>query len=596
MAEGMIKFTGFAPDLDPMTPGIMLDCDKIYPTLKGFRPTNSPVPFFKGRADVTVPGLTTYDKAGDVIFTYESGSLKTYDLLSVDATYSATLPGPALGAFRARYLDGTEALFAGTAHKLWMTQNNSLWVDMSSGQEFHNDSTTPAKRWRFAQFGNDVLATNGVDPVQRSRSAAGFQPLPGNPPKADIVVAVNNFVFLLHTSTESNQWWCSGIGTDDIWDPDIATQAARNILTETAGAITAAKPLGPDLITYKLRSMYDGQYLGPPPIWGFPLLSKETGAPCQEAVVELADAHAWPGYDDFYTYNGGRPLPLRSPLREFFFKQSLDQDFQDQIIGRWDKLEGVVVWHYPSVDASPRGTLDRWIAWHPETNEWTTGTRLIDFAVQDDIPLEDATTYDTAGNVIITYESGSTNSYNTAFPLSSTVGFQAVFGLDHILYTLNGQKEASFILTGDSGDDVTFSYLVRVKPKFAIYPKNPTPPPDFRPVPQPTRSQTVIYDDVGMHMVTYDDGSVDSYDDLFLVTIPPVPNPPIPFSFDPPSLTEFYLLNLGDVVKQGSKVLLDGNGWYHVRRRSHFHRYRMDFPGDYEIIGYEPMPRYAGTR
>src|SRR6185369_15956012 len=33
----------FAPDADPITPGIMLDCSNLYPTVKGYRAYPSPV-------------------------------------------------------------------------------------------------------------------------------------------------------------------------------------------------------------------------------------------------------------------------------------------------------------------------------------------------------------------------------------------------------------------------------------------------------------------------------------------------------------------------------------------------------------------------
>lgn len=36
--QGMVPFVGFAPDDDPLTPGIWLDCDGLVGTKKGFRP------------------------------------------------------------------------------------------------------------------------------------------------------------------------------------------------------------------------------------------------------------------------------------------------------------------------------------------------------------------------------------------------------------------------------------------------------------------------------------------------------------------------------------------------------------------------------
>jgi hypothetical protein len=36
-----IPFIGFCPDLDPATPGVIVDCDNIIPTTKGFSAGNS---------------------------------------------------------------------------------------------------------------------------------------------------------------------------------------------------------------------------------------------------------------------------------------------------------------------------------------------------------------------------------------------------------------------------------------------------------------------------------------------------------------------------------------------------------------------------
>lgn len=438
-----------------------------------------------------------------------------------------------VGSQYALFLDGTQQIYAASETTI-AKGVGSVWIVVGSGY-------MASGRWRFALYGDDLIATDFVDVVQMAHGSGGtFAALGGSPPRAKIVEAVNNFVFLLNTNVATNQWWCSGLGADAIWTPDVATQSANGLLTETEGPLNAGKKLGVTLVAYKLKSMYVAQYLGPPLIWTFQLVSSSIGTFGQESVVALGDRHVFPATDNFYSYDGGAPreLVMPSSTREFFFEDSLDVANADKIIGRWDRRLEVVTWHYPSKSAFPAGTLDMEIKWHVPTNKWTLKKRPIEYVMLPEMPSGSGITYDQFGSYFTTYGENIPITYEDILFTGTTTYVQGVFLLDHRLYTLTGTPGVTSFLTGDWGDETMFTYVRRIKPKFAHVPADAT-------------STT---------------------------------------------LTEYFKTNLGDATTTGATVVLAAQNWFNLRRRAHFHRYQFVASGDYEIIGFEPDVIMAGKR
>src|SRR5215471_7684621 len=213
-----ITFVGFAPDMDSTTPGVFAESQNVYPTPRGFR---------------VMPSL--------------------------EKIYNAPPDGPSYGVFVGEYLDGSTKMINGTEHKLYQAVGGN-WTDVSGSPYSVNDPDL----WRFCMFGDDMIAVNGTNqPQVMPRTGSTFVDLAGTPPVAKYVVAVNNFVFLLNckgsvhaTDCDGVTWWCSGIGSDNVWAPDIATQAANGRLLDTEGEITGARALGKNLVVYKKKSTY----------------------------------------------------------------------------------------------------------------------------------------------------------------------------------------------------------------------------------------------------------------------------------------------------------------------------------------------------
>src|ERR1044071_1126509 len=108
------------------------------------------------------------------------------------------LPAPCRGYFFARKADGTVAVFAGTATKLYLLDNTDLtWADASDSGGTYSTLASNAQ-WQFAQFNNLVVAVhvNEAPQVFDLTSDTEFSDLAGSPPQAAYVSVVNRFLVL----------------------------------------------------------------------------------------------------------------------------------------------------------------------------------------------------------------------------------------------------------------------------------------------------------------------------------------------------------------------------------------------------------------
>jgi hypothetical protein len=210
--------------------------------------------------------------------------------------------------------------------------------------------------------------------------------------------------------------------------------------------------------------MYVGQYVGAPAIWDFRLIPGAIGAPSQESVVTTGTQHFFPGPDDFYVFDGSRPVALNSPVREWFY-QNLDSRYAYRICGTFDRQNQRVFWWYPS--QSSAGVLDKCIVYNIKTGRWGKMDGSIEIAAEY---LNSGITYDSMGTLYSTYDDlPTTISYDSPFWTSSGAVISA-FGTDHKAYTYTGTPASSSITTWHSGDNDVFSTVTRVKPRFLVSP------------------------------------------------------------------------------------------------------------------------------
>jgi hypothetical protein len=421
---------GYAPDVDQTIDGVITSCLAFIPTEKGMQAAPS---------------------AQDT---------------GLDALASASY-----GAAAIRKLDNSFRLIAGTSTKLYEL-TGTTWADVT--RAVGGDYALGADNfWRFAQFGDTTLATAKTDTLQFSSSAA-FADVTGAP-KASIVETVAGFVFLFDTNEVSfgdspNRWWCAAQNSYTDWMPSVATQCASGLLTSAPGRIFAGKRFGDQIVVYKERAMYVGTYVGAPQIWNFQQVVGEAGCNSQEAVVNIGSAdnpvHIFMGADDFWRFDGARPVPIGGPVRKTVY-ESLDLTYANRIKTLHDRINSRIYFYYPSRAGS--GAIDSCVVYHYRTNKWGRDDRTVEAVLEY---LSGAITWDT-----FPYASWdaipSTLSWDSPFWTSGNLT-PGIFNTSHKLLSLDGMAGNSQFTTNDSGDDENYYLLQRVKPKWLTKPNSAT--------------------------------------------------------------------------------------------------------------------------
>ena len=445
----------FSPDLDPVVQGIMAerippavqtiltDSQWVYSTRGGFRNMPAPIPVM------------------------------------------SALPSKVLGAF-ATPLGGEFVLVLATANQLYQAPGGNL---VSQNLTLRN-LTNP---WYFTVYGNDLLATNGVDPIQVSTGGTNFAALPGMPPVSSIVEATDFTLFAI--LADSNEYIYTF--NDTIWTPSLATITVEGALTSTPGIITAAKALRSGISLFKAGALYIGQWSGSPPFfWNFSKVSDKVGTPGPNSVVSVigptifggGPIQIFVGPSDFYTFDGYSLSTIPNNLSRWFFGSyqgngDLDQNYTSSIFLQWDLPRNQVIFWYPSVNASPAGTLDSYLSLSLATGKWLHGRAAIDTPLVGQVPKSWAWTWAEFENFYVKWANlpGPPVTYGSAIYMGSSIGLSGYVDTSHVLQVLNAANSSqnglsnsnipSFITTGDIGDKVCLYSLTRSRPGFNQYPQ-----------------------------------------------------------------------------------------------------------------------------
>lgn len=421
-----VQINQFAPDLTTDTPGIILDCSQMVPSRNG-----------------------GYEAAPDAI---DVGM--------------AALESKVFSAVSLTRLDNTARTFAALQTKLF-ERSGLTWLDRTKAGGYTGGGNS---LWRFAQYGDISLATNKIDPIQKSDSST-FSDLGGSPPKAAFIDTILGFVVVANTNEaihgdSVDRWWCSGIRNHETWAASVATQAATARLFEPAGPITASKRLGDNWIIYKQRGIYLGTYVGPPFIWDFRLVSDTIGALSHEGVIDIGVAHIFIGFDDIWMFDGSRPQSIAGPIKEWFVDRTRTKT-PLKISNVWDRRNSIIYFYFSSSNST--GEIDECIVFNTDTRKWGRANRAVRVAFEN---IDPGVTYDDVGTRISTYESVIDGTTYDNF-LSSGVSYPipAVFSsADDKLKTLTGEPGLSSLTLWDLGDDISNITLQRLRPRFSIEP------------------------------------------------------------------------------------------------------------------------------
>lgn len=429
-----VPLQGFAPDQDPVTPGLLTDCAAVIPSLRGLE---------------AAPGLLSQGYAA--------------------------LAAKCLGAAVCRKLDAATRFFAGTQTKLYEATSGS-WAEVTRAASDYTGGVTSL--WRFAQYGNVSLAANTTDLLQFSVSTGVFADIAGAP-KAKMVETVDQFVMVFGTNEGTygdspDRWWCSAISDYTNWTPAIATQCATGRLTSIPGPIRAGRRLGHTIVAYKARGISLGTYTGPPYVWSWNDLPGEIGAVCQECVVSLGTAHVFMGPLGFYLFDGANVKEIGTQVKTWWAAR-VDQANVHLSKAVHDWAKGLIYFYYPT--SASVGVPVECLVYNYRKDQWGRDDRAIEAAAEF---VSTGVTYNGLGTLYSTYDDlPTTITYDSNFWAAGSP-VPSVFDTAHTLQALSGVPGNWSLTSGDYGDDQQVSRLSRVRPRFITKPSSAQLVPSYR--------------------------------------------------------------------------------------------------------------------
>jgi hypothetical protein len=421
----MIQILGFMPDAEQTTPGLLSDCINLVPSLTGM---------VGGPSAVVPVGLPP-------------------------------LASECQGAAIVTALNDTRRFIAGTQTAIY-EHIGTAWTDVSRGTAYTGGLDS---RWSIAQFGNATLMANGTDPIQRSTGAA-FADI-ASAPIAEIVFSVGSFVMALNVNDgadKPNGWHCSAAFDETDWVESTATQSASGQLVATPGSITAGGRLGEYAVAYKKQSIFLGQYVGSPIVWDWiPVPGGFAGCVGKEAWCDVNGVHFFVGDDNFWLFDGTRPVPIGDGAVRKWFAENSNPLARYKIICTFDRVNNLVYVFYPSIGS---GTLDSALVYNVLSKKWGRADQPIEAALEYVTPPITIDGWDAYGATI---DSLPNVGLDSQFWLTGG-RYLAVFNQSHQMISMIGESASSALFTSEAGDDDNTIRLQQIRLRYSHAPFSAT--------------------------------------------------------------------------------------------------------------------------
>ncbi len=285
------------------------------------------------------------------------------------AGYGEPLPEPVRGAAagKAATLDTTAV--AGTANGLWRLAPSGEWLPASRPGGY---ATPEEERWRFAVFGDTMVATNYADPPQAMRmgAATAFADLSPTAPRARHLAVVRDTLVFGGTwdGTDGERplrvrWSPLGDPAGD-WTPD--PERLTDFQDLPSGGQVAGIVGGEYGSIICESAIHRMTFAGPPLAFQFDAVVPGRGCIAPGSLASDGRLTVFLAEDGFYTFDGAEARPIGAGRVDRWFFNDASPDFR-AMSAVMDPQRQLYVLAYASANAEG-GLPDSLLLW-----EWTTG-------------------------------------------------------------------------------------------------------------------------------------------------------------------------------------------------------------------------------
>ena len=268
-------------------------------------------------------------------------------------------------------IDNDVSIFAGGATKLFKVSSTDLTMeDVSKASGY-----TGINRWKFVQFGNYALATNGSEKIQYFdlNVSTDFADLAAAAPVAKYITVVRDFVVGANISAGTYpsrvQW--SDINDPTDWTAGAASQSDYQEIPD-GGDITGITG-GEFGIIFLEKSIVRMSYIGSPLFFQFDTISRNVGCVEGGSIAQYGGITYFLSDDGFYSCNGQQITGIGSEKVDRYFYGNANIGDIDSISAAVDPERNLVIWNYTTVSGNRA-----LIIYNFETQKWCEADTDVD--------------------------------------------------------------------------------------------------------------------------------------------------------------------------------------------------------------------------
>lgn len=298
-------------------------------------------------------------------------STRSYKPINGLTVYSSALAERPLGGKSGLQSNGTTYNFIGTSTYLYNLQAAGTWDDVSVAGSY---STTSGEYWRFAQWGDQMLATNYTDNPQEYTmgTSTDFAALT-TALKGRYIATTTDFVFLGNTydatdgAVPNRVRWCA-IGDPTSWTVSATTQADYTDLDADNGWVQGIVS-GNDVYVFQEKAITRFRYVGSPVVFDPDVVEPERGCYVPNSIIQVGNLVYFLAEDGFYVFDGAKALPIGEGKVDKTFFADLHEIYRSRMSATIDPINKLIIWAYPSIASA--GELDKLMIYNWVENKWS---------------------------------------------------------------------------------------------------------------------------------------------------------------------------------------------------------------------------------
>ncbi|MEK9768605.1 MAG: hypothetical protein VW683_06755 [Betaproteobacteria bacterium] len=231
--------------------------------------------------------------------------------------------------------------------------------------------------WSFDRYGANVIMSAGDETGVYSwdgDTSAAPTLITNAPTDVDYVFSYKNFIITLRGRRV--KW--SDQGQSTVWTGTAQNQAGEDDIEDADDFISHAEVKNGVVLFTRGRKIVKMTYVGRANlVWSFKTLQVPDGIIARNARISINDTAYWQGNNNFWKYDGGDPVPLRSNSRtghnyvRRYVYNDINTAQKDKCFMWYNSLWDEIWIHYPS---SGSNEPDRVIRWSRSEKHFTPDT------------------------------------------------------------------------------------------------------------------------------------------------------------------------------------------------------------------------------